>query len=486
MQEQLEALGITVWSGPPPPRSTTCTPRSSSSAPPPATSARPPNWFARCRPTSRPPSPRRRSRPSRWRCYHELDPTLYSVTSNTFIGQVYALFGLTNIADGAQPGNDYPQLNAEFIVQADPDADLPGRHQVLRRVARDRRRPAGLGGHRRGRATATWSPSMTTSRRVGGHDWSTSSPLSPPPSPRSRRWREVDMKADRRRRPCRLVVRGSRRAAGGRRRARRDGRPGRRHQRRQLEHHLEHPPAAGGAGRHRRRNALAGGRQLSGRVPQPARRPVPAGCGRRRRPGRHARLRLRAHRDRAVGRSTRCPSPPSSVPWLAVLVTYVVGASFGGSGLSLVLAGVAVAALGTALQQYLLLRNSDVIKEVYSWISGRVSTATWGDVRLVMPYVFVAATMSAAPPPPPRCAARGRRGSRHPRVGGAPGPAGRGHRRHPGHGRRGERQRPHRLRRHHGAAPGATGGRLVVPIGAAAQHPGRCMRSSSSPTSPAG
>ena len=78
---------------------------------------------------------------------------------------------------------------------------------------------------------------------------------------------------------------------------------------------------------------------------------------------------------------------------VAVLVTYVVGASFGGSGLSLVLAGVAVAALGTALQQYLLLRNSDVIKEVYSWISGRVSTATWADVRLVTPYVLAAAAV---------------------------------------------------------------------------------------------
>ncbi len=52
--------------------------------------------------------------------YHELDNTLYSVTSNTFIGQVYALFGLTNIADEAQPGNDYPQLNAEYIVQQNP------------------------------------------------------------------------------------------------------------------------------------------------------------------------------------------------------------------------------------------------------------------------------------------------------------------------------------------------------------------------------
>jgi iron complex transport system substrate-binding protein len=55
------------------------------------------------------------------RVYHELDNTFYSVTSNTFIGQVYQLFGITNIADGAQPGNDYPQLNAEYIVQANPD-----------------------------------------------------------------------------------------------------------------------------------------------------------------------------------------------------------------------------------------------------------------------------------------------------------------------------------------------------------------------------
>jgi len=53
--------------------------------------------------------------------YHELDNTLYSVTSTTFIGQVYALFGLRNIADGVEEGNDYPQLSAEVIVAADPD-----------------------------------------------------------------------------------------------------------------------------------------------------------------------------------------------------------------------------------------------------------------------------------------------------------------------------------------------------------------------------
>ncbi|MBI4885281.1 MAG: ABC transporter substrate-binding protein [Actinobacteria bacterium] len=53
--------------------------------------------------------------------YHELDNTYFSVTRNTFIGQVYALFGLDNIADGAEAGNDYPQLNAEYIIAAAPD-----------------------------------------------------------------------------------------------------------------------------------------------------------------------------------------------------------------------------------------------------------------------------------------------------------------------------------------------------------------------------
>src|SRR6266568_1849170 len=58
------------------------------------------------------------SRPSRQlRVYHELDNTYYSVTSATFIGQVYKLLGLSNIADAAQgAAPDYPQLSAEYIV----------------------------------------------------------------------------------------------------------------------------------------------------------------------------------------------------------------------------------------------------------------------------------------------------------------------------------------------------------------------------------
>jgi iron complex transport system substrate-binding protein len=56
------------------------------------------------------------------RVYHELDNTYYSVTSATFIGQVYRLLGLTNIADAAAGSTpDYPQLSAEYIVSANPD-----------------------------------------------------------------------------------------------------------------------------------------------------------------------------------------------------------------------------------------------------------------------------------------------------------------------------------------------------------------------------
>ena len=46
---------------------------------------------------------------------------MYSITSSTFIGSLYKLAGLTNIADRA-PGASYgyPQLSSEYIVQANP------------------------------------------------------------------------------------------------------------------------------------------------------------------------------------------------------------------------------------------------------------------------------------------------------------------------------------------------------------------------------
>ena len=57
--------------------------------------------------------------------YHELDNTFYSAASSTFIGDVYALLGMQSIADGAEDLNfGYPQLSAEFILEADPDVIL--------------------------------------------------------------------------------------------------------------------------------------------------------------------------------------------------------------------------------------------------------------------------------------------------------------------------------------------------------------------------
>ena len=82
---------------------------------------------------------------------------------------------------------------------------------------------------------------------------------------------------------------------------------------------------------------------------------------------------------------------------VAVFLTYLVGASFGASssrnGVTLVLAGVAVTSLATAIQAFVLQRNSEVVREVYSWILGRLTTATWSDVRLVLPYVIVSSVV---------------------------------------------------------------------------------------------
>ena len=56
------------------------------------------------------------------RVYHELDDMYFSVSSNSFIGAVYAAMGAVNIADEADAdGFGYPQLTEEYIVEADPE-----------------------------------------------------------------------------------------------------------------------------------------------------------------------------------------------------------------------------------------------------------------------------------------------------------------------------------------------------------------------------
>jgi iron complex transport system substrate-binding protein len=72
--------------------------------------------------------------------YHELDKNLYTATSKTFIGQLYSLLGLENIADAAdRQKSGYPQLSAEYVVKANPDliflADTKCCDQSARTVA---------------------------------------------------------------------------------------------------------------------------------------------------------------------------------------------------------------------------------------------------------------------------------------------------------------------------------------------------------------
>ncbi|WP_326557514.1 ABC transporter substrate-binding protein [Micromonospora sp. NBC_01796] len=56
--------------------------------------------------------------------YYELDPTYFTVTGKTFVGSLFTLVGLENVADpadadGAKGG--YPQLTPEVLVKSDPD-----------------------------------------------------------------------------------------------------------------------------------------------------------------------------------------------------------------------------------------------------------------------------------------------------------------------------------------------------------------------------
>ncbi|WP_405993450.1 ABC transporter substrate-binding protein [Streptomyces sp. NBC_00986] len=60
--------------------------------------------------------------PKDTRYYHEIDNSYYSATSHTFIGSVYAEFGIQDIADPYDvEGTGYPKLTPSQIISADPD-----------------------------------------------------------------------------------------------------------------------------------------------------------------------------------------------------------------------------------------------------------------------------------------------------------------------------------------------------------------------------
>jgi cobalamin transport system permease protein len=77
---------------------------------------------------------------------------------------------------------------------------------------------------------------------------------------------------------------------------------------------------------------------------------------------------------------------------LAVVLAYVLGrsAGVGGTTAALVLAGVTIASFFTALQTFVQQQNVDTVQEVYSWLLGRLATAGWREVGIVLPYVVAA------------------------------------------------------------------------------------------------
>lgn len=75
----------------------------------------------------------------------------------------------------------------------------------------------------------------------------------------------------------------------------------------------------------------------------------------------------------------------------AVALTYLLGVAGGRdrSTATLILAGVAVSTFLAAGQTYLMQRNVDAIREVYSWLLGRLATAGWHDVLIILPYAII-------------------------------------------------------------------------------------------------
>ena len=79
---------------------------------------------------------------------------------------------------------------------------------------------------------------------------------------------------------------------------------------------------------------------------------------------------------------------------VGVSAAYAVGGSMGGrTTTGLVLAGVAVASFLTAVQTFVQQQNSETLREVYTWILGRLATAGWADVVLILPYAVASITV---------------------------------------------------------------------------------------------
>jgi iron complex transport system permease protein len=99
-----------------------------------------------------------------------------------------------------------------------------------------------------------------------------------------------------------------------------------------------------------------------------------------------------------VGVGSTLGGTPAAVPVAAFLgaigavgLAYALGSSADKlrSNASLILSGVAVAALCSAVQTFLLQQDDEAVRDVYAWLLGRLNVAGWDDVRLLLPYAAV-------------------------------------------------------------------------------------------------
>jgi iron complex transport system permease protein len=73
---------------------------------------------------------------------------------------------------------------------------------------------------------------------------------------------------------------------------------------------------------------------------------------------------------------------------VAVVAAYALGRSAGvrAGPAALVLAGVTITSFFTALQTFVQQQHVDTVQEIYSWLLGRLATAGWREVGIVLPY----------------------------------------------------------------------------------------------------
>jgi iron complex transport system permease protein len=83
------------------------------------------------------------------------------------------------------------------------------------------------------------------------------------------------------------------------------------------------------------------------------------------------------------------------VAFLGAMVSAVLTYALG-QGRNLILAGVAVSSFLAAVQTYVLQRNVDTIREVYSWLLGRLDTHGYREIELLLPYALVATVVVLA------------------------------------------------------------------------------------------